>query len=86
MTVAELAQTKIRSMPDLQEFMSTEEAASLLGFNVKSVRNMLANGKLTGQKIGSAWLVSRKSVRDYLKQTRGMNKNDPRRTTTSQTL
>jgi excisionase family DNA binding protein len=66
-------------MPDLADYMTTEEAARKLGFHVKSIRNMLASGKLEGIKVGTAWLVSRKSVEKYLKETAGMSKNDPRR-------
>ncbi len=67
-------------MPDLAEFMTTEEAAKVLGFHVQSIRNMIRTNKLEGLKIGGkTWLVSKKSLQEYLKETSGMSKNDPRR-------
>jgi excisionase family DNA binding protein len=67
-------------MPDIAEFMTTQEAAQALGFHVGSIQNMLRAGKLEGQRIGGkVWLVSRKSVERYKKQSEGMSKFDPRR-------
>jgi len=66
-------------MPDLAEFMTTKEAAKALGFHVKRIPTMVRNKTLEGVRFGRAWLVSRKSVQDYLKKTEGMSKNDPRR-------
>ncbi|MBI1856037.1 MAG: helix-turn-helix domain-containing protein [Chloroflexi bacterium] len=68
-------------MPDLAEFMTTQEAAKKLGFNVKSIPMMLRNKTLDGIRFGRAWLVSKKSVQEYLSKTKGMSKNDPRRKT-----
>lgn len=66
-------------MPDLAEFMTTQEAAKALGFHVKRIPTMVRNKTLEGVRFGRAWLVSRKSVQEYLKKTEGMSKNDPRR-------
>ncbi|MCC6568921.1 MAG: excisionase family DNA-binding protein [Anaerolineales bacterium] len=66
-------------MPDLAEFMTTQEAAKALGFHVKTIPMMVRNKTLEGIRFGRAWLVSRKSVQEYLKKTKGMSKNDPRR-------
>lgn len=69
-----------KRMPDLTEFMTTQEAAQALGYNVKSVQNMLRSGRLKGQRMGGKiWLVSKKSVEEYKKQSDGMSKYDPRR-------
>lgn len=67
------------TMPDLAEFYTTQEAAEKLGFHVKTIPMMLRNKTLDGVKFGRAWLVSKKSVKDYLEKTKGMSKNDPRR-------
>lgn len=67
------------NMPDLAEFMTTQEAAKVLGFHVKTIPLMVRNKTLEGIRFGRAWLVSRKSVQEYLKKTEGMSKNDPRR-------
>ena len=66
-------------MPDLRDFVTTEEAARILQFHVEHVRRLLREGDLKGEKIGTAWLVLKKSVEDYIKETEGMNKFDPRR-------
>ena len=66
-------------MPDLADFMTTEEAAKLLGFNVKSVRDLVYKGKLKSAHFGRSLLIPRDSVKDYIKKTNGMSKNDPRR-------
>lgn len=68
-----------KTMPDLAEFMTTQEAAKILGFHVKRIPTMVRNNTLQGVRFGRAWLVSRKSVQEYLEKTKGMSKNDPRR-------
>ena len=71
--------TQNTTMPDLEQFMTTKEAAEKLGFHVASVQNMVKKKTLEGIRFGKVWLVSKKSVRDYLKKTDEMSKNDPRR-------
>jgi excisionase family DNA binding protein len=67
-------------MPDLAEFMTTEEASKKLKLHIVTVRNMIRNKKLEGVKIGGkTWLVSKKSVENYRIETEEMSKNDPRR-------
>jgi excisionase family DNA binding protein len=67
-------------MPDLNGFVTTQEAAEQLGrFNVDHVRRMLREGDLEGRKVGYMWFVSVDSIQRYLKETAGMNKFDPRR-------
>lgn len=68
-----------KTMPDLAEYMTTAEAAKVLGFHVKRIPTMVRNKTLDGIRFGKVWLVSRKSVQEYLKKTEGMSKNDPRR-------
>jgi excisionase family DNA binding protein len=80
MTAPALKQNKnSQPMPDLAEFYTTSEAAEKLGFNVRSIPYMIKNKTLEGVRFGRAWLVSKKSVAEYLKKTDGMSKNDPRR-------
>ena len=69
---------RIANMPDLNEFMTTQEAAKKLGFNVKSIPKMLRDGVLKGERFGRAWLVSRKSLDEYISNTIGMGKRDRR--------
>ena len=70
---------KNSEMPDLAEYCTTLEAAKKLGFHVKTIPGMMKNKELDGIRFGKVWLVSRKSVQEYLEKTKGMSKNDPRR-------
>lgn len=67
------------TMPDLEEFLTTEEAAKKLGFTVASVRNLVYKNKLESTRFGRSILIPKKAVKEYLDKTRGMGKNDPRR-------
>ena len=69
-----------KPMPDLDDYMTTEEAAKELNFHIDHIRRMLRERDIEGMKISKAvWLVSRKSVADYKKRTKGLAKFDPRR-------
>ena len=70
-------QTKI--MPDLAEFVTTDEAANILGYTVASIRQMVFKKKLESIRFGRSILIPKKAVKEYLEKTRGMSKNDPRR-------
>lgn len=68
------------SMPDLSDFVSTDDVARLLDLHVVTIRKMIRAKKLEGVKIsGKTWLVSKKSVEKYRRETVDMSKNDPRR-------
>jgi excisionase family DNA binding protein len=67
------------TMPDLAEFMTTQEAAEKLGYSVASVRNMIYQKKLEGIRFGRSLLIPKKAVKEYLDKTKGMSKHDPRR-------
>lgn len=66
-------------MPDLAEFMTTQEAAKALGFTAMSVRHLVYKKKIEGIRFGRSLLIPKKAVKEYLEKTKGMNKNDPRR-------
>lgn len=68
-----------KPMPDLAEFMTTQEAAKKLGFTVMSVRHLVYKNKIDGIRFGRSLLIPKKAVEDYLEKTKGMSKNDPRR-------
>jgi excisionase family DNA binding protein len=71
--------TKRLRMPDLKDYMTTEEAAAALGFHIDHIRRMLREGDLVGIKVGITWLVSKESVKQYKEATSGKNKYDPTR-------
>jgi excisionase family DNA binding protein len=66
-------------MPDLAEFMTTKEAAQVLGFTIPGVHGLIKKSKLESVHVGRIYLISRKSVKSYLEKTQGMGKNDPTR-------
>ncbi len=66
-------------MPDLSEYMTVREAAQELGFSVRGIQNLVKKSKLEALSVGRMYLVSKKSVREYFDQTRGLSKNDPTR-------
>jgi excisionase family DNA binding protein len=66
-------------MPDLNEFISTKEAAEKLKYHVEHVRRMRREGSIEGVKIGQTWLVRRTALDGYMKRTVQMAKQDPRR-------
>jgi excisionase family DNA binding protein len=77
--------TKLRPMPDLADYMTPQEASAKLGLHVNSVHRLAREGKLEFIRVGRrAILVSRKSVKEYLKATEGMDKRDPRRNPSTQ--
>jgi excisionase family DNA binding protein len=57
---------EINRIPDLNEFMTTKEAAEKLGFHVKRIPTMVRNKSIEGIRFGRTWFVSRKSVQDYI--------------------
>ena len=67
------------TMPDLTQYMTTEDAAKKLGYHLESVRRMLRDKELEGMKWGGVWLVSIESVEAYLEQNKELSKFDPRR-------
>lgn len=79
MLPAVLSKGTKKTMPDLAEFMTTQEAAKKLGFTVVSVRNLVYKKKIESIRFGRALMIPRKAVEEYLEKTRGMSKNDPRR-------
>jgi excisionase family DNA binding protein len=66
-------------MPDLSDYMTTQEAAKALGYHVESIRRLLREGDLQGLKVGTLWLVQRASVTEYIQKNAGLDKFDPRR-------
>lgn len=75
--------THKKKMPDITEFMTTQEAAEKLGFTIRAVNRLVATKRLEGIRLGRMYLISRKSVNIYVDKTDGMSKNDPRRKATT---
>ena len=49
----------------LNSYLTTEEAAEVLGYTRQHIRVLIYEGRLRGERFGKSWLVSRSSVEDY---------------------
>jgi excisionase family DNA binding protein len=49
----------------LAGFMTTGDAARLIGVSLQTVKNWVRDGRLTGRRVGGRMLVTRSSVRDF---------------------
>ena len=57
---------------DIQDFVSVEEAAKILGYVKSSVTGLCRKGKLEGAiRIGHQWLIPRKTIENYEKAPQG---------------
>jgi len=50
-----------------EDWITTEEAVELTGYNPLHIRRLVRAGKINGRKFGSVWQISRLSLLDYLK-------------------
>ena len=66
-------------MPDLAEFMTTQQASEIVDLTIRAVTRLVTSKKLEGLRVGRMHLLSRLSVKSYLDKTMEMSKNDPRR-------
>lgn len=66
-------------MPDLAEFMTTQEASEKLDLTIRAITRLVTSKKLEGIRVGRMHLISRVSVKSYQDKTKDMSKNDPRR-------
>jgi excisionase family DNA binding protein len=67
----------IEEMPNLADYMTTQEAAEKLGYHVVHVRRMLREGDLKGQKVGYMWFVHKPSVEEYIKKLLALKNSIP---------
>ena len=49
-----------------KEYISASEAANILQVTTQYVRELVRTEIISGQKIGSQWIISRKSLFDYI--------------------
>ena len=50
---------------NLSDYLTTRQAAELLGVDRTHINRLLIDGKLKGQKIGHNWMVFRPSLEEY---------------------
>jgi len=54
-------------MGALGNWLTTQEAAKLTGYNVEHIRRLVRSGKLKAQKLGRDWVIDRTSLLEYLR-------------------
>ena len=65
------------AMPDLTNFITTDEAAQELGFHVNHIRRMVRRGDLTIKRVGRMIFISSESIKVYKDKTKGFDKHSP---------
>lgn len=61
-------------MPDLTNFVTTQEAAALLGYHVDYIRQLIRKKALDSMRVGNMIFVSKESIERYKQE-----KNPPGR-------
>ena len=63
------------------EWITTNEASRLTGYDAAHIRRLVREGQIKGKKFGRDWLVSRKSAQEYADMMKrlGTQKHDPTR-------
>jgi excisionase family DNA binding protein len=51
-----------------QDWITTDEAAQLIGYTRRHVRRLVETGKVNGRRFGKVWQVSRSSLLAYLRR------------------
>jgi excisionase family DNA binding protein len=49
-----------------QSYLSTEEAANILGYSRQHVRVLMRAGVISGHRVGKSWLVPQEAVENFL--------------------
>jgi len=65
------------TMPDLTNYVTTEEAALELGFHVNHIRRMVRRGDLKIQRVGRMIFISLESLKEYKDKTKDFDKHSP---------
>jgi excisionase family DNA binding protein len=50
----------------IEDWITTEEAARVTGYDVQHIRRLLREKNVEGKKWGRVWMVNQKSLLDYL--------------------
>ena len=62
----------------LSDFVTTKQAAELLGIRPDSVQHLLTNKRLKGFQVGREWLVFKPSIEDYYRSKAASGKPSSR--------
>ncbi len=61
-------------MSELDDWVSTYDAARLMGFHPDHVRRLVRSQQLEARKWGNAWMIRRRSLSRYLADTKAKGK------------
>ncbi len=50
------------------DWITVKEASNLAGYHAEHIRELIRDGRITGRKVVIVWLVSRKSLLNYLQE------------------
>jgi excisionase family DNA binding protein len=64
------------------DYVSSKEAARLLGVHHKSISRMAREGLIRGIKPARDWLIERASIEEYIAAREGQKKRGPKPKTT----
>ncbi|HAG11755.1 MAG TPA: DNA-binding protein [Desulfotomaculum sp.] len=53
-------------MAPIEKLYSPEEAALVLGVNIRTITKWLREGKLTGSKLGKVWRIEEQALKDFI--------------------
>jgi excisionase family DNA binding protein len=53
-----------------EEWITTQEAAEIIGVSIKQVSHLLLNGRIKGKKFGRFWMVDKQSAEEYAASNR----------------
>jgi excisionase family DNA binding protein len=48
-----------------EEWITTREAAEIVGVSIKQISYLLINGRIKGKKFGRFWMVDKRSAKEY---------------------
>lgn len=54
----------------VEEWITTDEAAEIIGVTTHQIRHLLRNSVIRGQKFARSWMVERRSAEAYAQQER----------------
>lgn len=58
------------------DWLSTNDAANILGCTYGRIRQLMRDGRLVGQKLnGRAWIIQKSSVEELAKKPKGVGRN-----------
>ena len=63
-----ISNSEVRVLTEFSDWLTTAEAAQLVGYHVERIRELVRDGKIQGRKFGPVWAVNRQSLLDYIRE------------------